>query len=98
MKQGVGEVSCFKARLLAKGFLQKCREDFDETFAPVVKCTTIKMLLSVVASRKMRVKYLQVKTVFLHGEIAKELYMELLSSFINQMHPGFVCKLKRGLC
>ena len=55
------------------------------------------MLLSVAASRKMQVKPLDVKTAFLHGEIAEELYMEQPLSFINQEHPDSVCKFQKGL-
>ena len=85
-KQGAnGEVEHYKTRLVAKRFrVKKYGEDFNETFAFVVKNSTRRMLLSVAASRKMYVKHLDVKTAFLYAEIAEELFMEQALRFINQ--------------
>ena len=60
-----GEIQRYKARLVAQGFSQKYGVDFDETFAPVVKHTTVRTLLSVAACKGMQVKHLDVKTAFL---------------------------------
>ena len=56
-----GEIERYKARLVARGFLQKYREDYDKTFAPVVQHSTVRMFLSIAASRKMQVKHLDIK-------------------------------------
>ncbi|KAJ7327003.1 hypothetical protein JRQ81_016762 [Phrynocephalus forsythii] len=92
-----GQVQHFKARLVAKGFQQKYGEDFDEVFAPVVKYSTIRTLLSIAASKQMLVKHLDAKTALLHGNIEEELYMEQPPGFINTKHQELVCKLQKGL-
>ena len=93
-KDEKGTVSRFKARLVAKGFSQKYGVDYDEVFAPVVRATTFRIMLSVAAERSYRVKHYDVKTAFLHGKLQEEIYMK--------QPPGFeesdkVCRLKKGL-
>ncbi|KAJ7316527.1 hypothetical protein JRQ81_002689, partial [Phrynocephalus forsythii] len=61
-----GYVQRYKARLVAKGYSKKYGENYDKTFAPVVKHTTIRVLLSLAASMKMHVEHLDVKTAFSH--------------------------------
>ena len=84
-----------KVRLVAEQFLQKYGEDLHEAFALVVKDNTIIMLVSVASSRKVEIKRLDVKTTFLHGEIAEQLYREEPPGFVIQKH--LVYKLKKGL-
>lgn len=89
-----GNVSRYKARLVAQGFSQKYGTDYDEVFAPVVRQTTFRTLLSVAAKRKYNVQHYDIKTAFLNGNLEEEIYMK--------QPPGFtkgnkVCKLKKGL-
>ena len=58
-----GNVYQHKARLVAKGFTQKFGEDYDDTFAPVARHTTLRTLLTVAASRKLQVRHYDVKDV-----------------------------------
>lgn len=67
----------FKARLVAQGFTQKYGQDFDQTFAPVARSATIRMLLSTAGIRGMSVKQFDVETAFLNGELKEELYMKM---------------------
>lgn len=69
-----GNVSRYKARLVAQGFTQKFGVDYDEVFAPVVRSTTFRTLLSVVGQRDYFVKHYDIKTTFLNGTIKKEIY------------------------
>src|ERR1700712_2865298 len=69
-----GSIQRFKARLVAQGFSQKYGMDYDEVFAPVVRQTTIRTLLSVAARRKMCVEHLDVKTAFLNGDLKETIY------------------------
>lgn len=89
-----GEISRHKARLVAQGYSQKYGTDYDEVFAPVVRQTTFRILLSVAAKRRYKVKHFDVKTAFLNGEIDEEIFM--------RQPPGFekgnkVCYLQKGL-
>ena len=66
----------FKARLVAKGFLQKEGVDYKETFAPVVKYKSLRMLLSMACERNMEVHQMDVTTAFLNGDLEETIYME----------------------
>ncbi|PNX68664.1 copia LTR rider, partial [Trifolium pratense] len=65
----------YKARLVAKGFAQKEGVDYNEIFSPVVKHTSIRVLLSLVAHVDLELEQLDVKTAFLHGDLDEEIYM-----------------------
>ena len=71
----VGNPARYKAQIVVKGFQQKKGVDFDEIFAPVVKMTSIQMVLSIAASMDLEVEQLDVKTTFLHGDLEEEIYM-----------------------
>ena len=68
----------YKARLVAKGFRQDYGVDFNEIFSPVVKMTTLRFMLGVVATENLELIQLDVKTAFLHGDLQEEIYMEHL--------------------
>ena len=68
----------YKARLVVKGFQQKEGIDFTEIFSPVVKMSTIRLVLGMVAA----LEQLDVKTAFLHGDLEEDLYMIQLEGFI----------------
>ncbi|KXJ62381.1 hypothetical protein RP20_CCG015189 [Aedes albopictus] len=68
-RDATGRITRYKARLVAKGFSQRYGTDYDEVFAPVVRQTTFRTLMSVAAKRGMIVKQYDVKTAFLHGNL-----------------------------
>lgn len=89
-----GNVSRYKARLVAQGFNQKFGTDYDEVFAPVARPTTFRILLAVAAKRKYTVRHYDIKTAFLNGKLDEEIFMK--------QPPGFeigskVCKLNKSL-
>jgi hypothetical protein len=92
-----GTIKKYKARLVAKGFTQKEDEDFFDTYSPVARLTTIRMLLSLVASHGLLVHQMDVKTTFLNGELEEEIYMNQPDGFIAQGQEGKVCRLLKSL-
>jgi hypothetical protein len=75
--------SKYKAHVAAKGFRQEYGIDFDEVFSPVVKMTTLRFLLGVVALKDSELLQLDVKTAFLHDDQGEEMYMEQLQGFAS---------------
>ena len=75
LKEEEGGKKRFKAKLVVKGFAQKKGTDFDKIFSPVVKMTSIRTVLSLVATEDLHLEQLDVKRTFLHGELDEEIYM-----------------------
>lgn len=76
-----GEIKRYKARLVGQGFSQQHGVDYDEVFAPVVRQTTFRVILSIAAKNNFSVYHLDVKTAFLYGELAESIYMKQPTGF-----------------
>ena len=71
--------------------------DYDETFAPVAKINTIRVLLSLAANLDWPLKQFDVKNAFLHGDLHEEVYMDLPPGYGASTKEQVVCKLKKSL-
>jgi hypothetical protein len=90
-----GEVIKYKARLVAKGYTQQHGVDFNETYAPVAKFKTIRVLAAIAAARNLECYQDDVPTAFLKGDLKEEVWMEQPEGYVK--HPSHKCHLQKTL-
>jgi hypothetical protein len=71
--------------------------DFDETFAPVMRLQSLRILLAIANQRRMHVHQMDVKTAFLHGGLQETIYMKQPEGFVKKGEENLVCKLQKSL-
>jgi hypothetical protein len=92
-----GEIERYKARVVAKGFSQIYAIDYEETFAPVVKWTSIRILLALSARLDLEIHQMDVKTAFLNGELEHDIYMQPPPGCADYGRDDIVWKLRKSL-
>ena len=88
-----GNVYTYKARLVAKGCRQTYGINYDETFSPVAMLKAIRILLAIAGYYNYEIWQMDVKTVFLNGNLLEDVYMTQPEGFVNPKNSGKVRKL-----
>jgi len=86
----------YKARLVAKGFHQRPGCDFTETFSPVVKPMTIRIVLTLAVRQGWSLRQLDVNIAFLQGTLTEEVFMLQPPRFVDKTFPNHICRLKKA--
>ena len=92
-----GSIDKYKARLVAKGYKQQEGFDYFDTYSPVTRITSIRMLIAISALHGFEIHQMDVKTTFLNGELDEEIYMQQPKGFVSPDQEKKVCKLIRSL-
>ncbi|KAL0448511.1 UNVERIFIED_CONTAM: hypothetical protein Slati_1407500 [Sesamum latifolium] len=92
-----GEITAFKARLMAKGYTQRPRVDFEETYSPVVMTKSIRALLAIAAWYDYEIWQMVSKMTFLNGFVEEEIYMDQPEGFTTVGEEQKVCCLQRSI-
>ncbi|CAI5483001.1 unnamed protein product [Closterium sp. Yama58-4] len=95
VKRPPGSSPVFKARYVARGFSQRQRFDFFQTFSPTLKMTTLRVLLHVAAQRDYELHSLDFSTAFLQGSLHEEIWLRRPPGFTGSFPPGTQWSLRR---
>ncbi|GJZ80177.1 zinc finger, CCHC-type containing protein [Tanacetum coccineum] len=92
-----GRILKYKARIVAKGYVQKQGIDYDEVFAPVARIETVRVILALAGSSGWWVHHLDVKSAFLNGRLEEEVYVMQPEGFEKRNEASKVYKLSKAL-
>jgi len=92
-----GNIERYKARLAAKGYTQKDDIGYKETFSPISKKDSLRIVMTLVAHYDLELHQMDVKTAFLNGDLEEEVYMDQPEGFVTTRKEKFVYKLKKSI-
>ncbi|KAL1187713.1 Retrovirus-related Pol polyprotein from transposon RE1 [Cardamine amara subsp. amara] len=92
-----GTLDKLRARLVAQGFDQEEGIDYLETYSPVVRSATVRLVLHLATIMKWEIKQMDVKNAFLHGDLTEKVYMRQPAGFVDKDRPDYVCHLQKSL-
>ena len=92
-----GNLTRYKARLVVKGFSQRKGEDYDETYAPVVRYCSLRYLFALAIKHDLMIDQMDAVTAFLQGDLDEDIYMEQPPCFVDGQRKTLVCKLNKAI-
>ncbi|KAG9449432.1 hypothetical protein H6P81_009397 [Aristolochia fimbriata] len=96
-RDSLGNIERYIARLVAKGFTQREGIDYTDTYSPVSKKDSLRIILTLVAHFDLELHQMDVKTAFLNGELEEEVYMKQPEGFSSSLGEQLVCKLQKSI-
>lgn len=98
MKTGEdGQVQRYKARLVAQGYTQKFGTDYDETFCPVIRQESLRILMALSVQYGLQLHQMDVTTAFLNGTLEEEVFMKQPEGYEEKGKEQLVCRLKKSI-
>ena len=92
-----GSIARLKARLVVKGYVQTYGVDYSDKFSPIAKMASVRPFISLATTYNWDLHQLDIKNVFLHGDLQEEVYMEQPPGFVAQGEIRKVCHLRKSL-
>ena len=92
-----GNISQYKARLVAQGFTQRQGFDYDEIFSPVVRLESLRSIVSISCKYGLKIHQMDVCSAFLNGDLREEIYMTQPDGFVKEGYENHVCKLRKSI-
>lgn len=92
-----GSIERLKARLVAKGFHQRPGLDYSDTFSPVVKAPTVRLIMTIAITQRWPLRQLDINNAFLQGKLSEDVFMQQPPGFVDPTLPNHVCKLKKAI-
>ncbi len=92
-----GKIELYKARLVAKGYTEKDSVNYKETFLPISKKDSLRIIMALVAHYDLELHQMDMKTAFLNGELEEKAYMDQPKGFSVEGKGHMVCKLKKSI-
>lgn len=92
-----GSIQRYKAPLVAKGLQHSPHFDYFETFNPIIKPFTIRVILTLAVSLGWDIQQVDINNTFLNGNLKETVFMRQPEGFVDSSKPGYVCKLQNAL-
>ena len=96
-RDNLGAINKFKARLVAQGFSQVEGLDYNETFSPTIKFTTIRLMIALACRYNLELQHINIKGAYLNGKLEDDVYMRQPEGFMVKGKEHLVCKLYKSM-